>query len=85
MKVTVEIDCTPLEARGFFGLPDVEPMQKAVMAEIEKKMLAELDRFSPDSMFKSWLSLFPQNPEHAQDMFSRLFRQGMGAGDAVKG
>ena len=31
MKVTVDIDCTPEEARTFFGLPDVKPMQKAMM------------------------------------------------------
>jgi hypothetical protein len=31
MKVTVEIDCTPAEARQFFGLPNVEPMQAAMM------------------------------------------------------
>ena len=79
MKVTVEVDCTPLEARQFFGLPDVAPMQAAVMAEVEKKMLAEIERFSPETMFRSWLSLFPQNPEQAQEMFTNLFRQGMGA------
>ncbi len=30
MKVTIEIDCTPIEARQFMGLPDVQPMQAAV-------------------------------------------------------
>ena len=47
MKITVNVDCTPLEARQFMGLPDVEPMQKAAMAEVEKRMMAELERFSP--------------------------------------
>ena len=46
MKITVDVDCTPLEARQFMGLPDVEPMQKAAMAEIEKRMMAELQRYS---------------------------------------
>ncbi|MDU1669419.1 MAG: DUF6489 family protein, partial [Bradyrhizobium sp.] len=31
MKVNIEIDCTPLEARQLFGLPDLGPMQAAVM------------------------------------------------------
>jgi len=31
MKVTIDIDCTPAEARAFFGLPDVQPLQTAVM------------------------------------------------------
>ena len=29
MKITIEIDCTPDEARQFVGLPDVKPMQAA--------------------------------------------------------
>jgi hypothetical protein len=33
MKVTVEIDCTPEEARRFLGLPDVVPMQHEVVPE----------------------------------------------------
>ena len=44
MKVNVEIDCTPAEARQFMGLPNVEPMQAAVMEQFQKKMLAEIDR-----------------------------------------
>ena len=31
MKITVNVDCTPLEARQFMGLPNVEPMQKAAI------------------------------------------------------
>ena len=42
MKVTIEIDCTPLEARQFFGLPDVQPMQAALLAQMEKQLMAEI-------------------------------------------
>ena len=38
MKVNVEIDCTPLEARQFFGLPDVQPMQTAVMDKLQQQI-----------------------------------------------
>ena len=37
MKIKIEVDCTPEEARNFFGLPNVKPMQEAVMARIENK------------------------------------------------
>ena len=40
MKVNVEVDCTPLEARQFFGLPDVQPMQTAVMDKMQQQMMA---------------------------------------------
>ena len=78
MKANFEIDCTPEEARAFFGLPDVQPMQAAVMAEMERRMLVEMDRFSPESLLRSWMSLIPQNSEQMQGAFMRMFQQGFG-------
>ena len=42
MKVTVNIDCTPEEARAFFGLPDMQPMQKAIMAHVQEKIMSNI-------------------------------------------
>jgi Family of unknown function (DUF6489) len=71
MKITINVDCTPLEARQFMGLPDVEPMQKAAMAEIEKRMMAELERFSPEALFKAWLPIAGMNADWLQEFFKR--------------
>ena len=78
MKVTIDIDCTPAEARQFLGLPDVEPLQAAVMKEVERRTLAEMERFSPEGLLKSWLSVLPQNAERMQEMFTGLFSRGLG-------
>jgi Family of unknown function (DUF6489) len=80
MKANIEIDCTPEEARAFFGLPDVQPMQAKVMAEVERRMLAEMDRFSPEALMKSWMSLVPQSPEQFQEALTRMFQQGFSGG-----
>jgi hypothetical protein len=76
MKCTLEVDCTPLEARQFFGLPDIQPLQATIMAEVEKKMLAEMDRFSPEGVLKSWLSMFGQSPEQFQQAFAKMMFNG---------
>jgi Family of unknown function (DUF6489) len=44
MKVNVEIDCTPLEARQFIGLPDVVPMQTAVMDKLQQQMTSNVEK-----------------------------------------
>lgn len=62
MQVTADVDCTPEEVRAFLGLPDVRPLQAAVLARMEKRMLAEADRYSPERLMKTWLSLFGQTP-----------------------
>ncbi len=79
MKVTVEIDCTPDEARQFFGLPDVKPMQTAIMAKVESQMTDAVDRFSPDALLRTWLSLVPPGAEGFRDVIERFFKAG-GAG-----
>ena len=77
MKCRLEVECTPLEARQFFGLPDVQPLQASIMAEVEKKMLAEMERFSPEGVLKGWLSLFSQSPEQVQQAFSKMMFTGL--------
>jgi hypothetical protein len=69
MKVNIEIDCTPLEARQFFGLPDVGPMQTAVMDKLQQQMISNIDKVSPESLIQSWFSFDPKLAERMQDMF----------------
>jgi hypothetical protein len=72
MKVNVEIDCTPLEARQFFGLPDVQPMQTAVMEKLQNQMMDNIQKVSPEALMQSWLSFDPKIAERFQDMFVTL-------------
>ena len=69
MKVNVEIDCTPLEARQFLGLPDVAPMQTAVMERLQQQMISNIDKVSPESLLQSWFTFDPKIAERFQDMF----------------
>src|ERR1700689_1129621 len=72
MKVNVEIDCTPLEARQFFGLPDVQPMQTAVMEKLQSQMMDNIQKVSPEALMQTWLSFDPKLGERFSDMFVTL-------------
>lgn len=69
MKVNVEVDCTPQEARQFFGLPDVAPMQTAVMEKLQQQMVSNIEKVSPESLMQGWFSFDPKLAERFQDMF----------------
>ncbi len=69
MKITIDIDCTPDEARTFLGLPDVKPMQAALMQEIQARMSAGLHAMEPEAMLKTWLPLGVQGMEQLQKLF----------------
>ena len=68
MKITVNIDCTPDEARTFFGLPDVKPMQEKLLREVEARLSANLQAMDPDTLLKTWLSAF-KGFEEVQEKF----------------
>jgi hypothetical protein len=84
MKATIEIDCTPLEARQFLGLPDVQPMQKAVLAEMEKRVIAEAAKFSPEGFMRAWFSEGQQGAEWFREIFKGLTAQAGAAATAAK-
>jgi hypothetical protein len=57
----MNIDCTPEEARAFFGLPDVQPMQEHLMREMQERLSANL---------KAWLPTAVKGFEQWQDMLA---------------
>ena len=75
MKVNVEVNCTPEEARTFFGLPDLKPMQERVLAEIEQRLRSGLDAMSPEAVFKTWIPASMQGVEHMQQLQQAFWSQ----------
>jgi hypothetical protein len=78
MKITIDIDCTPDEARHFLGLPDVKPMQDAMMQDIQDRMQASLHAMDPETMMKTWLPAGIQGMEQLQKMFWSQMAAAMG-------
>ena len=68
MKVKIEIDCEPAEARAFLGLPNVEPLNHHMVAEMQRRMDENIAAMQPDELMKTWTSFGLQ----AQDPFRRL-------------
>ncbi|HMP63867.1 DUF6489 family protein [Phenylobacterium sp.] len=68
MKMTVEIDCTPAEARAFLGLPDVTDINEKMVAEMSRRMEANMAMASPDELMKAWTAF----GVGAQEQFRKL-------------
>jgi len=68
MKFTVNVECSPEEARRFMGLPDVTPINEALVEEMGKRMEANLKLMSGETLMSSWMSVGAQ----AQDAFVKL-------------
>jgi hypothetical protein len=70
MKVNITMDMTPEEARAFMGLPDIAPMQKKMMEEMEQRMKAAFDTGDPEAMMRAWM---PLGGAEAFQQFQRFF------------
>lgn len=71
MKLKIDIDCTPEEARAFLGLPDVAPMQEALMKDAQERMTKALKAMDPETMLKTWLPATLQGFEQLREAFLR--------------
>ena len=80
MKITIEIDCTPQEARVFLGLPNVVPVQEAVMSEIQDKMRDFVRSASPETVMQTWLPAGVKGLEDLQRAFWAQFSGGSKSG-----
>jgi Family of unknown function (DUF6489) len=76
MKFTINVECTPEEARRFVGLPDVTPLNEMLVNEMTQRAQENLQLMSPDTMMKSWMSFGGQ----AQDAFMKLMTNAAGGG-----
>lgn len=70
MKVNITMDMTPEEARAFMGLPDVAPLQKQMIEQMEQRMKAAFDTGDPEAMMRAWM---PLGGAEALQQFQKFF------------
>jgi len=59
MKVTIEVDCTPEEARRFLGLPDLAPLQEEMLARLRQHLAEAATANTPEAMLRLWAPFMP--------------------------
>ena len=77
MKVTIELDCTPEEARRMMGLPDLTPLHDQFLS----RMREAIDGQGPSpemvaAMFRSWAPV----GDAGMDFWRQLFVPGAKTG-----
>ena len=68
MKMTIEVDCSPEEARRFLGLPDVSALNDHLVSEMSKRIDSNMQLLSPEEFMKNWMSF----GTGAQEQFRRF-------------
>ena len=70
MKVTVDIECTPVEARTFLGLPDISGLNDHLVEQMKTRMDENMSALQPDELMKTWMAFGGQAQEHFRKLMS---------------
>ncbi len=80
MKFTINIDCTPQEARAFFGMPDVEPLNDLVVAEMTKRAKDQMDTLAdPERFVANWMEMSGKGMDALQGLMGAAMGAASGA------
>jgi hypothetical protein len=69
MKVTIDIDCTPEEARAFMGLPDLAPVHAAYIDRMTSFVAEGLTTSDVEKMMRSWMPGMAEGMEQWRSAF----------------
>lgn len=72
MKINVEVDCTPEEARRFMGLPDLSPLHDRYIAKMGDMMEGGVQPEMVEAMMKGWAPM----GEAGMTFWRQLFEAG---------
>jgi hypothetical protein len=78
MKIKLDVECTPEEARRFLGLPEVQPFQEALMKEVQERLSANIKAMDAKTMIETWLPATLKGFEQLQQMFMAQMTGGRG-------
>ncbi|MEM1397804.1 MAG: DUF6489 family protein [Pseudomonadota bacterium] len=58
MKITIDIECSPEEARSFLGMPNVAPLNEMIVSEMTRRAKDNLETLAdPERMVQQWIQM----------------------------
>jgi hypothetical protein len=76
MKFTVDVDCTPEEARAFLGLPDLKPIHDVYIKAVMEAVSGQTNLEQMERLFRGMSPL----GDAGMKFFSSMMDIGLGAG-----
>ena len=72
MKITVDVDCTPEEARRFLGLPDLTPVHGAYVDKLQRLVTDGITPEIVGDMVKQWGPMTDAGMNMWRSMFEQM-------------
>jgi len=78
VKISIDIDLTPEEFRRTMGLPDVSEIQKEMVEQFRKQMVAGAEGYDPMTLMQPYLNSGISSMEAMQKSFFNMMMQQSG-------
>jgi Family of unknown function (DUF6489) len=78
MKISFDIDCTPEEARAFFGLPDLQPLHDVYLDRMKATITDGITPADWERMMRNWAPGIAGSFEQWQKLFMAGLTGGAG-------
>lgn len=72
MKISVDVDCTPEEARRFMGLPDLSSVHAIYIGKLERMVDEGVTAENVESMMRAWAPMGEAGMAMWRQMFEQL-------------
>ncbi len=82
MKINIEVEMTPEEARKVMGLPDMAPMQEELMAQVSDQIKRNVAYIDPELLVKSVLPVGVEGIDKLQKVLWSVARSAVGSSDS---
>lgn len=76
LKIHVEVECTPEEARRVMGLPDFTPVHEKYIATLTESMDGTIKPEMLETMLRSWAPMGEAGLNFWRQLFDGSMRQG---------
>lgn len=82
MKINIDIEMTPEEARKVIGLPDLAPMQEELVAQISDQIKRNVAYVDPELLVKLALPVGVEGIDKLQKLFWGVAKSAVGGNGA---
>jgi hypothetical protein len=72
MKVTVDVDCTPEEARRFMGLPDMSSVHAVYLDKLKRSVDEGITPETVDALMRTWAPMGEAGMNIWRQMFDQM-------------
>jgi hypothetical protein len=72
MKVTVDVDCTPEEARRFMGLPDMSSVHAVYVDKLRRTIEEGITPDTVETMIRTWGPMGEASMSIWRQMFDQI-------------